>query len=149
MGTIKRTAANISLMLSSIALALVIGEVVLRVVAPIHQGHHKLFCQYDPLLGWSKIPNAKGQHCTAEYSVTERFNSRGIRGPEYSYEQDANQKRIMILGDSFAEGYAVEFNSLFSEVLKASLNSTGHQHRNWWMEYGSRASLLYSRRSQI
>lgn len=50
------------------------------------------------------------------------MNSTGIRGPEYAYEKGAHEYRIVILGDSFAEGYTVEFENLFSEVLKRRLN---------------------------
>jgi lysophospholipase L1-like esterase len=49
------------------------------------------------------------------------FNSQGIRGPEYSFAKSADEYRIVILGDSFAEGYTVEFEELFSEVLKRNL----------------------------
>lgn len=127
MGTKRPIIANILLVLLSIVSTLLLGEIVLRVFKPIHKGHHKLFCRYDPLLGWAKIPNATGKHWTDEFSVTERMNSRGIRGPEYSYAKDPEKTRILILGDSFAEGYTVEFDNLFSEVLKASLNSIGNQ----------------------
>lgn len=51
------------------------------------------------------------------------MNSKGIRGPEYSYKKADDEYRILILGDSFAEGYSVEFNQLFSEVLKTKLNN--------------------------
>ena len=86
-------------------------------------GHSQLFVEYDPLLGWKKIPNVSGLRITPEYSITESINSKGIRGPEYPYEKPNNEYRILILGDSFAEGYMVEFHELFSEVLKANLNT--------------------------
>lgn len=39
------------------------------------------------------------------------MNSKGIRGPEYPYEKPPEEFRILFLGDSYAEGYAVEFES--------------------------------------
>ena len=56
--------------------------------------------------------------------VFEDFNSRGIRGPEYSYGQQNHQYRILVLGDSHAEGYTVDFEGLFSEVMKEWLNES-------------------------
>jgi lysophospholipase L1-like esterase len=50
------------------------------------------------------------------------MNSKGIRGPEYTYEKPPQEFRIVVLGDSYAEGYTVEFEDLFSEVLKRRLN---------------------------
>lgn len=66
-----------------------------------------------------------GKYVTTEYSITEKINSKGIRGPEYSYEKRNDEYRLLILGDSFAEGYSVEFPELFSEVLKMRLNKSG------------------------
>jgi hypothetical protein len=122
----KAVNQNAILVAISIILALVVGELACKYLNLSGQRHHKLFCQHDPVLGWSKIPNATGRHYAAEYDIVETINSRGIRGPEYSYAKDPNKVRIMILGDSFAEGYVVEFNDQFSEVLKTSVNSRGH-----------------------
>ncbi|MCF8275100.1 MAG: SGNH/GDSL hydrolase family protein [Flavobacteriales bacterium] len=96
----------------------------MRSLHPLTAGtnHNKLFCQYDSALGWSKIPNFLGVHIGAEYSVEEQINSQGIRGPEYSIEKKRDEYRILILGDSFAEGYMVEFNELFSQQLKNRLS---------------------------
>ncbi|MGH7453914.1 MAG: alginate O-acetyltransferase AlgX-related protein, partial [bacterium] len=91
-------------------------------------GHHKLFCEYDSLLGWRKVPNKIGRHITGEYEVLESFNSKGIRGPVYPYEKNDEEYRILILGDSFAEGYTVEFDHLFSEVLEKELNNEENQY---------------------
>lgn len=123
---IKRLLINIAVLLFSLCFLFLIFEALLRAfphTSLLRIGHHKLFCEYDALLGWRKIPNAKGVHRTSEYSVIERMNSKGIRGPEYSYNKAEGEYRVLILGDSFAEGYTVEFHNLFSEVLKRKLNS--------------------------
>lgn len=121
----KRLFSNVSVMLLSLLISLLVGEITLRVFSAKTDSiatHHDLCCQYDPLLGWKKKPNAKVKHVTGEYNITEYFNSKGLRGPEYSYNKNNNEYRILILGDSFAEGYTVEFEELFSEVLKRILN---------------------------
>jgi hypothetical protein len=100
-------------------------------------GHHRLFMEYDALLGWRKIANSTGQHVTAEYAVTERINARGLRGPDYPYAKARDEYRILILGDSFAEGYTVEFDDLCSEVLKRQLNGRGGRRRYEVINAGS------------
>ena len=120
------TIANAAIALAAIAFALVTGEIAFRtfdLTGVLPTSPHRLLTQYDPLLGWSKIPGKIGSHTTSEYSITERINSHGIRGPEYTYHKHDNEFRILILGDSFAEGYTVEFDQLFSEILKRDLNA--------------------------
>ena len=80
------------------------------------------FVEHDALLGWKKIPNKRGQLVAEEYTTSERLNSKGLRGPEYSYKKTTNEYRILALGDSFTEGYTVDFDQVFSEVLKRRLN---------------------------
>ncbi len=64
---------------------------------------------------------------TEEYAITEQFNSLGVRGPEYDMEKKAGAYRILVMGDSFAEGISVEFEDLFSEVVQDRLNERGDQ----------------------
>jgi hypothetical protein len=122
--------ANFAIVLAAIACALVTGEIAFRAfdfTGLLPTSPHRLLTQYDPLLGWSKIPDKIGSHTTEEYSIIEHINSRGIRGPEYSYRKPQDEFRILILGDSFAEGYTVEFDQLFSERVKHSLNANSQQ----------------------
>ena len=126
---IKHLATNLTLMAVSLVFAVGMAEIGLRVFAepPFERHHQQLFVEYDPLLGWRKIPGKTATHVTTEYEVTESFNSRGIRGPEYSYEKDVREFRILVLGDSFAEGYTVEFTETAPQVLKNSLQALGNR----------------------
>jgi len=131
---IKGYLLNSGVALLALVFSLLAGEALLRIYldkAPWEtrkSGHHKIFCEYDSVLGWRKIPNKTGRHFEDEYDVLESFNSRGLRGPEYSYEKNEAEYRILILGDSFAEGYTVEFAELFSEVLKKEMNNNGNKY---------------------
>ncbi len=118
---------NFLLLAGSVLLSLVLAEIAASRFPPgeASRNDHKLLCEYDPLLGWRKIPNASAVYRTAEYSTAEHINSRGIRGPEYPYSKGKGEYRVLILGDSFAEGYSVGFNDLFSEVLKDRLRAKG------------------------
>jgi hypothetical protein len=116
--------ANLLLLTFSTLLPLALGEVALRIVqrAPA-DNPHQLFVEYHPVLGWQKKAGFTGVHVGPEgtYRVRESMNSKGIRGPEYPYEKPPEEFRILFLGDSYAEGYAVEFEDLLSEVLKRRL----------------------------
>ena len=125
----KKRLVNVVLVAGSLILALSALEGILRIRAPRSSGpnQHTLCCEYDPRLGWRHAPNRTVRFTRTEYDVTERFNSRGVRGPEYSFEKPPGEFRIVILGDSFAEGYTVEFDELFSEILKRRLNKEGYR----------------------
>lgn len=125
MNKTKHLFSHFGLLLSSLLLSGVLAEAVLRMVwtLPMHPWDQS-FIEYDSILGWRKIPHAKGKYVTDEYEVFEHFNSRGIRGPEYAYEKKNGWYRILVLGDSHAEGYTVDFEGLFSEVMKEWLNES-------------------------
>lgn len=63
--------------------------------------------QPDPLLGWSKPPGAAGWLVRPEYQVHLKINSLGLRGPERGYGKPPGTRRVLLLGDSFTEGYTV------------------------------------------
>ena len=112
----------------SIAGGLLAAEGLLRLFtdrAVLATSHHRLFCEFDPQLGWRKKPNGRGFHVTPEYQVYERFNSRGLRSREFDIGNAKHERRILFLGDSYAEGYSVHFHELFSERLELELNARG------------------------
>jgi hypothetical protein len=111
----------------SVLFALSLSELLVRSL-PLTQGRPgdvKVITEYDSLLGWRKIANASRDFVTEEYRITEHINSMGIRGPEYSKYKPPGEYRILLLGDSFTEGYTVDFPDLCSEVLKRRLNQLG------------------------
>jgi lysophospholipase L1-like esterase len=77
----------------------------------------------DPLLGRRLVPNLDGwRSSVGESRVYFRTNSHGLRGDEIPYEKPPDHFRIMILGDSFVEGYSVAEEDTLSEQLSALLN---------------------------
>lgn len=119
-----RLRVKIVVLAMSVVFALLGCEVALRIFVPEgleFTAHHKLFCEHDPVLGWRKLANFEGTHVTSEYAVTERLNGRGLRGPDYSYEKPEGRYRVLVLGDSFVEGYTVAFEKTFTERLAARL----------------------------
>jgi lysophospholipase L1-like esterase len=117
--------SNLLLLLGSLTFSVVAIEGVLQIkflFAKDWANHHALCCEHDPLLGWRHVAGRTTEFFRPEYETTESFNSRGVRGPEYSLRKPSDEYRIVILGDSFTEGYSVEFEELFSEILKRRLN---------------------------
>ncbi len=76
---------------------------------------------YDERLGWRNIPNWK----TTANGHTLTINSKGLRDREYPYQKPPGTMRILVLGDSFAWGYGVADDQVFSEVLEAKFEQTG------------------------
>jgi hypothetical protein len=90
---------------------------------PIKTNHQRLFVEYDPERGWHNIPNAVGDYVSSEYRIHLVYNAHGIRGPERSYEKPADVYRIVILGDSFIDGYSVAQEHRVTEQLEQLLNA--------------------------
>jgi len=87
--------------------------------------HHQLLCRHDPLLGWMSRLDAVGRHTTVEFDVVERLNERGLRGPVVPYARDPKRPRVMLLGDSFVEGYTVALEDTVGQVVQRSLARQG------------------------
>lgn len=87
------------------------------------QGHEKTGHRYayDPLLGWRNIPDWKAT--TGGKKLT--INSKGLRDKEYSYDKKPGTKRVLVLGDSFAWGYGVADDEIFTEVLERMIAAHG------------------------
>ena len=49
-------------------------------------------------------------------------NSHGFRGTEHSYKKDVGVFRIVIIGDSVAEGARIKFKNSFGKILETKLN---------------------------
>ena len=75
---------------------------------------------YDQFVGWRNIPNRRSIANGRRFSI----NSKGLRGRELPYEKRAETTRILILGDSFAWGYGVADDEVFSEVLQDTLQGS-------------------------
>lgn len=80
-------------------------------------GHRYL---YDTQLGWRNIPDWNATTFQKPLSI----NANGLRaGRDYSFDKPAGTKRILVLGDSYAWGYGVADQELFSELLERQLAS--------------------------
>jgi hypothetical protein len=81
--------------------------------------------RYHDVLGWDKTPGAAQTVRRPEFDITLQFNSKGLRGPERDYATPPGTRRVLILGDSFAEGYYVDEGQTVRAVLEDLLDREG------------------------
>ncbi len=113
------------LLVASSLVAACIGELGVRAF-----GHRPLlvmddrtvFWHFDPLLGWHHRPGQQGLFVRAGDRVEVRINDRGLRDHDYAYQRSAGKQRILVLGDSFAWGYGVAQDEIFTERIEATLD---------------------------
>ncbi len=88
--------------------------------------------QFDAQLGWVKTPNAKVHRHTAEFDVHFEINALGLRDdPMTSPAKPAGKLRVLMLGDSFVQGYTVERQDLFVDILE-----------RWWQAEGRDVDVI-------
>lgn len=107
---------TLALLVVSLAVSLVLGELVLRVALPFDrkQGHYmrarNVFqfdasrVRYDPLLGYANRPDLTVEFSNREFRTRVRTNSEGYRDDEASLRDPD----VLLLGDSFGFGWGVE-----------------------------------------
>ena len=75
----------------------------------------------DPLLAHEHAPDREARLMGVEVKT----NSMGLRDREYSYERAAGSLRIMMLGDSFTEGWGTPYEDTFSKRLERMFSAEG------------------------
>ena len=70
------------------------------------------------------VPNSSGEFKTSEWDTHYSINSFGFRDRGFSPQKPAGVFRILMLGDSYAEGYGVEADQSFPKVLERMLNNS-------------------------
>lgn len=73
------------------------------------------------------IPNTSCRSKTQEWDIDFNVNSLGLRDYEYSFEKREGTYRILMLGDSFTEGYGVKLEKTFSKIFEKKLNNSAEK----------------------
>lgn len=113
-------AANLALAFASLLVVLAALEAVARLAeerpgAPVAA----LYTEHDWFLGWRHRPGARVEFPQGSYAI----NSLGLRDRERGYEPPSGTQRLLVLGDSFAEGFSVPFEDSVSQVLERDLSA--------------------------
>lgn len=119
---IQRAFKLVAFLLFTVVTTIALAEMASRVLVPewAPVGGDRGFWAYDAELGWSHTPGASGQLEYVDFSVQVRINSDGLRDREYPVERVPGKHRMLVLGDSFAWGYGVEQQEVFSELIEKS-----------------------------
>ncbi|HBW47549.1 TPA: hypothetical protein DEF17_06410 [bacterium] len=105
-----------AILIFSLLLFLFLAEIGVRLLPFFPVNAMGLVMRPDPILDHSLRPNSRGRMKSREYDVVYRINSFGMR------DELPKEKTILILGDSFMEGYGVNQNL----ILAARLRAMGH-----------------------
>ncbi len=119
----RRLAGGFALAFTSVLTTLLVCEAGLALFdyPPRLTEDQRLFVEYDSVRGWRNVRGSGGRLVTSEYDVALDYNEHGYRGPLHAYPKPAGTYRVLLLGDSFLEGYTVALEHRVAEVAQASL----------------------------
>lgn len=110
---------HLTVALGAVLVSLFLFEGSLRLFPP---GISDRLFQEDDRFGWFHIPGRQGWYRSSELSVLITINSRGLRDVEHAYDKAEGTCRLLIVGDSFAEGMQVPLQDTVGRQLEAILN---------------------------
>jgi lysophospholipase L1-like esterase len=112
--------ANAALAVASLVLTAGIVEIAARIArARAPESVSTRYTEPDPVRGWRHRPGARGRFGAAEYVI----NSHGLRDLERPLEKPPGVARVLVLGDSFAEGFSVSLDDAVARALERRLRS--------------------------
>lgn len=79
----------------------------------------------DSALGYRLRPNARTRYVTAEFDTEIAINAQGVRDDAAIGPKPANERRIVVLGDSLVLSVQVEVHETFCRLLEDQLNAAG------------------------
>lgn len=77
----------------------------------------KILDDISPDFGVWRHPNRSVRHATACFDVEYNSNNYGMRDKDRSFKK-GQSPRVVVLGDSFAEGYGVEERERFTNIVE-------------------------------
>lgn len=129
MRRVKSLAANVALLAAATAAGLGGLEVAARVVVdarpPGRSGEQAAYTAFDPVLGWRNRPGTSVTYNRREYQTRVDINSLGFRDVERSPKKQRGAHRVLVMGDSFIEAYAVERDKGITRRAEDSATSAG------------------------
>jgi lysophospholipase L1-like esterase len=79
----------------------------------------------DGAVGYRLRPNARTRYVTAEFDTEIAINAQGVRDDEPIGPKAANERRIVVLGDSLVLSVQVDARETFCRLLQQRLNANG------------------------
>jgi lysophospholipase L1-like esterase len=109
---------------AALGLGILLCEGVLALFYPQVYRRPPRIWQFDADLGWAHVPGGRGRLVTPEFDVEMRINQDGLRDDEHERKKKPGVHRILVFGDSFAEGWGVESEETISEQLEDCLQAS-------------------------
>jgi hypothetical protein len=120
--------SNLKLLLFSLILCLAAGEFFARLLfgnSVVFPRYHSAVTYGDYTLRHTR-PNTDFWHTSPDGSWEFRINSQGFRDDQdYAYDKPDDVLRILVLGDSHTEGYEIEQEGSYPEVIERYLTRRG------------------------
>src|SRR5215212_5117034 len=116
--------ARLLLVVVGLLVPLLLAEIGLRVAGAILPGDYQTasFAEAHPEFGRRNRPGA-GWKKTSEFTSWIEVNSKGLRGAEIEYAKPPDERRILVVGDSFTFAEQVSQNETFAQRLEDRLNA--------------------------
>ena len=92
-------------------------------------GFQGLFMQ-DPRVGHRPRPGARTRYTTVEFSTEIAINAQGVRDDADLGAKAANERRVLVLGDSLVFSVQVDLQQTFCKRLEARL-AAADPHHTW------------------
>lgn len=129
--SLKTWLVNLSVVLASLLIAFVAGEIIIRALfsdrTTLYPRFHSSY-RYGNYTIRGMRPNSVFRHTSTDGSWEFRTNSRGFRNTEeFSYEKPDSILRVLCIGDSQTQGYECRQDYTFSAVLERYLTSRGRR----------------------
>ncbi len=102
---------------TSIYLSEFMREKQVRFLTKMHLLKHY---QHFPTCGYT--PHSSIRQQTMDFNFNTKYNEAGLRGKMPHIAKDSGEYRIVVIGDSFAEGYGAGEDSTFPVQLESILN---------------------------
>jgi lysophospholipase L1-like esterase len=112
---------KLGLLAATLLITLLIAEIAVRVLFPDwapRTGRIVELWKYDRDYGWAHVPGSSGRFESFGFDTLVEINSQGFRGPDVSIEKDPSTRRIVVVGDSYAWGFGVEYDEIFSTRIQ-------------------------------
>ena len=88
-------------------------------------GEQAAYTAFDPILGWRNRPGTTATYNRLEYKTKVVINSLGFRDVERSPRKALGGHRVLVMGDSFIEAYAVERDHGITRRAEISAGNAG------------------------
>lgn len=123
----RRWAANCFLVIAATIIALLLGEVGMR-LRPGSEISLKGLFRADPEVGVALTPGFEGVKTSSEFEYEVRINDHGIRDHPI-VPKPPGVRRVLVLGDSFTFGTGVPLEFSYPKQMEKHLNAAQDRYR--------------------